>query len=366
MIVVVSCYHSVDDERIYHKQIKSLLKKKYRIIYFTRSKTTLNLSNNFIKHENFDINTNINSFIKTVWNYLKDENQISHVQIHETDLLPLLKLIKSNRKKIKTIYDIHELREPLYRTFSKKPHLITELSIFFRNKKEFYYMKYVDNIILANPLHSENPYLKFDIPTIVIENFVEKKYITTLLNNQKTPSLVYHGHLGEYRGISDLVKAVQIVLQTIPETRLTLVGVFRNVQFGMKLNKYLKENKITDSIKIVDQKPHSEIWEVLQNHSIGIIPFRKNQFSLNCTPTKLFEMMASGLEIVATELPPIKHFVKDTIHWARPNDISSLSDSIKNAIHAKSESLYVRKNLSLVKEKYNWENIEQDYLNLFS
>ena len=64
---------------------------------------------------------------------------------------------------------------------------------------------------------------------------------------------------------------------------------------------YLKENKITDSIKIVDQKPHSEIWEVLQNHSIGIIPFRKNQFSLNCTPTKLFEMMASGLEIVATE-----------------------------------------------------------------
>mgnify|MGYP001421311781 FL=1 len=364
MIVVVSCHHPTDDERIYHKQIKTLLKKKFQISYFTRSEYK-NLSNNLIYHNNSDIDVDIDSFINKVWDTIKNEQRITHVQIHETDLLPLFKRIKSNNKKIKTIYDVHELREPLYRTFSNRSNIIKQLSIYIRNKKESKYLKYVDNIILANPLHSENPYNKFGIPTTIIENFVEKKHIVDSRNEFSKPSLIYHGHLGAYRGISDLVKAMQIILENIPEAMLTLVGGFRRSEFGIKTIKYIEENKMTNSIKIIDQIPHSEIWGILKNHRIGVIPFRKNPFSMNCTPTKLFEMMASGLEIVATDLPPIKYFVKDTVYWAEPDNITSLANAIQKVIQAKNKLPYAKKNLSLVRKKYNWENIESRYLDLF-
>ena len=37
MIVIVSCQHFPDDERIYHRQIKTLLRQDISIKYFTRS-----------------------------------------------------------------------------------------------------------------------------------------------------------------------------------------------------------------------------------------------------------------------------------------------------------------------------------------
>ena len=53
MIVVVSSGHNPDDERIYHRQIKTLLSHEHSIIYFTRSKFDLNLSEPRLKHINF-------------------------------------------------------------------------------------------------------------------------------------------------------------------------------------------------------------------------------------------------------------------------------------------------------------------------
>ena len=44
MVVIISCHHFPDDERIYHKQIKSLLKDGHRVLYYTRSNSSLNLS----------------------------------------------------------------------------------------------------------------------------------------------------------------------------------------------------------------------------------------------------------------------------------------------------------------------------------
>ena len=48
MITIVSCSHYPDDERIYHKEIKTLAKKKYDINYFTLSESQENLSDKSI------------------------------------------------------------------------------------------------------------------------------------------------------------------------------------------------------------------------------------------------------------------------------------------------------------------------------
>jgi hypothetical protein len=94
---------------------------------------------------------------------------------------------------------------------------------------------------------------------------------------------------------------------------------------------------------------------VLRKHAIGVIPFRSNPLTENNTPTKLFEMMASGLEIVATDLHPIRYFLNKTIFWATPNQSSSLAEDDSN----------LNENLELVNQRYNWEKIELKYLSTF-
>ena len=104
---------------------------------------------------------------------------------------------------------------------------------------------------------------------------------------------------------------------------------------------------------------------MLQKHSIGVIPFRKTPLTEENTPTKLFEMMASGLEIVATDMLPIRNFVVDTIYWSKPGDSYSIGNAILNAFDQIDNSLNISKNQSLIKQKYNWENRKEQYSSLF-
>ena len=53
MITIVSCSHYPDDERIYHKEIKTLAEKRYSINYFTLSESEQNLSDENINHINY-------------------------------------------------------------------------------------------------------------------------------------------------------------------------------------------------------------------------------------------------------------------------------------------------------------------------
>ena len=55
------------------------------------------------------------------------------------------------------------------------------------------------------------------------------------------------------------------------------------------------------------------VWGILSENTIGVIPFNKNPLTENCVPTKLFEMMASLDQIVASDLAQIRYFVDDSV-----------------------------------------------------
>ena len=366
MVVVVSCNHFSDDERIYHKQIKSLLNRGSSILYFTRSDSQLDLSDGLLIHKNFNKSTSLSAFIEIVTHSIKLNNKIQHIQIHETDLLPLFKKIKRHDSHINTVYDVHENMEALYRTFSNRPKLIKEILIKVRNYNEKKYLQYVDQVILANqPMKVE---LYTNKSTRVIENFPKLEYLDQPTSNirRTKDSIIYHGHLAPERGIQDLVCAMKYASKSISSVSLSLLGAFRTEEFEHKIKSLIVDLGLESTITIFDQVPHSEIWAIIKEHSIGVIPFRRTPLTEENTPTKLFEMMTCGLEIVVSKLPPAQHFLNDSVHWCEPEDIHSISNSIINACKMKDSLINVQKNFELIQEKYNWERRQGDYLALFS
>ena len=121
-----------------------------------------------------------------------------------------------------------------------------------------------------------------------------------------------------------------------------------------------------NNIFLIDQVSHTKIWEILNKHSVGVIPFKKTPLTEENTPTKLFEMMASGLEIVATKLLPIQNFVDDSIHWAIPGDSLSIAEALLKSFDQKKDSVNISKNKSLIKELYNWDERKEKYLSIFN
>ena len=365
MIAIVSSSHYPDDERIYQKQICSLLEEGRKIVYYTKSLNKINLSKHNLIHINFDINFSIKVFIKEVFEDLLKRKPIYHLQIHETELLPLLGIVKKELNNIFTIYDVHENMNALYRTFSNRIFIIKELAILKRTFYEKKNLKFVDQIILANPPIKKINYETLNIPILVLENYVEKKYIKKKPKTHKKANLIYHGHLGPERGIEDLVLAMSETVKKYSTTKLILLGSFRTENFENKIKELIKALGLNKNIKIINQVSYESVWEILRKSSIGIIPFRKNPLTENCTPTKLFEMMASYHHIIATDLPPIRHFVNDSIFWAEPDNVNSLKNAIISSIDFLEDNSKIKKNINLIKNRYNWDLIKNQYIKLF-
>ena len=365
MVAVVSCNHFPDDERIYHKQVKSLLNAGYEVLYFTRSDHALDLSKHSLTHKNSSTNTSLSVFIERVIHSIKLSSEIQHIQIHETDLLPLFKKIKHCSPSICTIYDVHENMESLYRTFSNRPKPVKEILIKVRNYNEKRYLKFVDQIILANPPMKIEPYPTKS--TTIIENFPKIENLNQSISNKKgiENSIIYHGHLAQERGIEDLVSAMKYVRESIPSASLSLVGTFRTEDFEYKTKNLIGKLRLESSITILNQVPHSEIWPMIKEHKVGVVPFRRTPLTEENTPTKLFEMMICGLEIVVSDLPPAQHFLSDSVHWCEPENVQSISNSIINACNMQGNRVNVKKNLELIQQGYSWEHRQDDYLALF-
>ena len=155
------------------------------------------------------------------------------------------------------------------------------------------------------------------------------------------------------------------VVSMVPSASLNIVGTFRTKNFEDNIRNLIDELELQSSVMITEQVPHSQIWGIINKHRIGVIPFRRTPLTEENTPTKLFEMMICGLELVVSKLPPAQFFLNNSVHWCEPDNINSISRSLISALNAKHDLSNIYENQRLIKNKYNWERKRKDYLTLF-
>jgi glycosyltransferase involved in cell wall biosynthesis len=364
MIVVASCGHNCDDERIYYKQIQTLISNDYEVKYFAYCNKTF-IENEYtenIEYRFFNSTEISQAQYKTiVFNLLKN-NPPEIFHIHDMELLSVAYKLKKIHPNIKIIYDVHEDLEAMWDTFSSYSVPIKSIINFILKKYEQWFLSCVDSFILANKLARTTKYNNYG-EVHIIENF---PLMADLKSNHKEHSahkLIYHGQLGEDRGIITLIDAMSKLEKKYRDLELILIGTPRNENFKKILLKKINESK---SIKWIEQIPHKEIWEFLNEASIGIIPFHNETIWNYNTPTKLFEYMISNCAVVASELKPIKEFCNETASWTTPGDIEGLIEAIEYYFNNKDVyQKHRKKNVDLITNYYNWDSISKKLLNIY-
>ncbi len=107
-----------------------------------------------------------------------------------------------------------------------------------------------------------------------------------------------------------LIGAVQAIWPLIrrlePRARILWIGGGSRLQwFREQLQRHVAA--APDDILLLGRKPHSEVPGLLACGDLGLVPWHRPF----CSPMKIFEYMASGLPVVAPDLPGISEIIRD-------------------------------------------------------
>lgn len=134
--------------------------------------------------------------------------------------------------------------------------------------------------------------------------------------------IVYAGSFFDWKGITDLAAAAG----HLPDHRITLVGgdlrelegrVGRLPEGGAELH-------------CVARVSHAEVMRHLYEACVAVLPNRADAQSRFSSPIKLFEYMAAGCAVVATDIGSVREILgpEDAV-WVRPGDPRSLAEGIR-------------------------------------
>lgn len=177
------------------------------------------------------------------------------------------------------------------------------------------------------------------------------------------------GSFGLWHGVDILAKAVKLAVEKNNKLHFVFIG---DGVLRYKIETIIREDNMNNFVSFLGIIPHSEVPKYLSMCDILVSPHVPNSDGTRFfgSPTKLFEYMAAGKAIIASNLEQIGSVLEHnkTALLVKPGDINELSNKIINLSFNKdlqiSLGIAARK---IVTEKYTWEiNVRRVLSNLIS
>ena len=354
-ILVLTCGHHPEDDRIYKKEIQSLLDHSEQVFLITRNQNHTQAQRD--KYRHIDVSaSNLKAYNKSAFQLALDY-QPDRIIIHEFELLPIGYKIKK-RFKAKLIYDIHEAHIEMWDTFSSKPAALKYLINKSLNAYEVYFLKHVDKGMTPSPLLVTR-YQNRNLQTAFVPNFPRSTSATP--HKPKNPiSVLYHGQISFERGISDLITAFQDISDHISDIKLDIYGSERIPGTIQQLKQLINTSKIE-----IHQPIQQElIFQKLLETHIGVIPFQDHSMFRIAVPIKLFEYMLNGCAVLSSKLQPIYEFAENSAMYYTPGDKVDFRNKLHELIiNTELRNKFANAGLKKAKESFVWSKVEGTFLN---
>ncbi len=188
---------------------------------------------------------------------------------------------------------------------------------------------------------------------------ITKDKARSLIGIPKNKKIVlYSGHLYEWKGVQTLADASCFFSDDV-------LFVFLGGH-EYDVNKFKKVNKYKKNILVLGHREHKDVPVYLKAADVLVLPNSgKYEISKRYTsPIKLFEYMASGVPIVASDLPSIREILnKKNAVLVEPDNPKSLAEGIRNILNNEQSFKKRASNALLDVRKYTWENRVKNIIN---
>jgi len=356
----ITSVHEQSDVRIFLKECSSLA-KNYETHLIVINGYDDYINNVQIHGVSVKYKNRIQRFTKAVRTALKKaiiiDAKIYH--IHDPELLRIARKLKSLGKKV--IYDAHEDLPRQIMTKQWLPKACRKILGSIIEKYENKIASKIDAIVTATP-HIKTRFLKVNKQTVNINNYpiiTEYSFQTNISKNSKDPKIVYTGGISKMRGIIDVIIALENI-----DVKLLLAGKYLEPTLRSELLKLKSWNKVIEKGFL----SKDDVYLLYQESFLGIVTLHPTVNYLDSLPVKMFEYMAAGLPIIASNFPIWKQIIEENNVGicVNPQNPSEIAKAIKLLQNNPEEAIKMGENgIKAVKEKYNWGIEEKKLFTLY-
>jgi glycosyltransferase involved in cell wall biosynthesis len=167
------------------------------------------------------------------------------------------------------------------------------------------------------------------------------------------PVVLYHGGLFPHRGIEELIEA----MAAVPDGDLVLMGYGA---LEAELPARIAASGAADRVHVLRAVPPEELHDWVAAADLVAMPIQPSTLNHRLTtPNKLFEAMAAGVPVVASDLPGMATIVRETGCGllCDPTDPGSIADAIRRILDAPPDerAAYGARGREAAHDRYNWE-----------
>lgn len=175
--------------------------------------------------------------------------------------------------------------------------------------------------------------------------------------NMEDKYVCYVGNLAPWQGLEFLIKASPIVLEKDTRARFLLVG---DGVMGDTIKKMVKNINISDKFLFTGRIPYEKVPEFINSSDICVAPFIKaRNEKIGLSPLKVYEYLACGKPIVASDIEGVGDFLKKTNSGitVEPENHESLAEGIIDLLQNKDKGREMgMKGREIVNREHGWDS----------
>ena len=182
----------------------------------------------------------------------------------------------------------------------------------------------------------------------------ERRFHAALRLEPDDTVVLYHGGLSPERGIEQLIEALA---ELDSRVHLVLMGYG---PLDATLRARSAEPALAGRLHVLPAVAPDELISWVAAADVAAMPIQPSTLNHRLTtPNKLFEAMAAGVPIVASDLPGMATIVRETGCGVLcdPTSVKSVAAAVRTILGAPADerATFGRRGLAAVRERYNWE-----------
>ena len=288
------------------------------------------------------------------------------VHCHDFDTLPA-GLFWGRRHRIPVIYDAHEYYAELVRP---RLHGVMGKILFrFILHAEMFGAKRASAILTVDETLGDI-YRSLNPRVLIVGHYPSKNLVPqpAAVFQHEQLSLLYMGRLSVDRGILTYVDILRALIHSRIPAQLHLAGVFTPASEKTFFDQ--RAIGLEEFIHIHGWVQYNKVPDLMTGADLGMVILQPEPRYVAALPVKLFEYMAAGLPVIASDFPPIAKLIGEAQCGLLVDPKSDPTDIAKLIIELWQDKPLAQRlgqnGHQAVIQKYNWENLTIQLEGLYS